>query len=211
MSYTEVAHDYLWGKDVGMGFTFDARGDMLAAISIHVREEGDSNTQGDMVADAMLSRQGDIIVGYHKNEAERDKQVQEHLKAAQTELQHMWDCYQKKQRGTSDYVKYLGCTAELEIPGSVMKQINGYLHAASEDEYQSEDHTITYTVQFPDGKEMDIKCCGTQDGPSWTEAVLFDEYGNQLCCTEPDYSFDGPWELQYEDTLYTVNIKTDPT
>ena len=54
MSYTEVAHDYLWGKDVGMGFTFDARGDMLAAISIHVREEGDSNTQGDMVADSSL-------------------------------------------------------------------------------------------------------------------------------------------------------------
>ena len=92
-----------------------------------------------------------------------------------------------------------------------MKQINGYLHAASKDEYQSEDHTITYTVQFPDGKEMDIKCCGTQDGPSWTEAVLFDEYGNQLCCTEPDYSFDGPWELQYEGICYTVNIKTDPT
>ena len=174
MTYTEVAHDYLWGKDVGMGFTFDARGDMLAAISIHVREEGDSNTQGDMVADAMLSRQGDIIVGYHKNEAERDKQVQEHLKAAQTELQHMWDCYQKKQRGTSDYVKYLGCTAELEIPGSVMKQINGYLHAASKDEYQSEDHTITYTVQFPDGKEMDIKCAA---GPR------MDRPGLRLSCS----------------------------
>ena len=49
------------------------------------------------------------------------------------------------------------------------------------------------------------------DKPSWTEAVLFDEYGNQLCCTEPGDSFDGPWELQYEGILYTVKIKTDPT
>ena len=92
-----------------------------------------------------------------------------------------------------------------------MERIKGYLNTASGHESQGEKYSIIYTVQFPDGKQMDIKCCVRQDEPSWTEAVLFDEYGNQLCCTEPDYSFDGPWELQYEDTLYTVNIKTDPT
>ena len=92
-----------------------------------------------------------------------------------------------------------------------MEQINGYLHAASEDAYQSEDHTITYTVQFADGKQMDIKCCGCQDEPSWTEAVLFDEDGSQLCCTEPGDSFDGPWELQHAGIRYTVTIKTEHT
>ena len=92
-----------------------------------------------------------------------------------------------------------------------MEQISGYLHAASEDAYQSENHTITYTVQFPDGKQMDIKCCGCQDEPSWTEAVLFDEDGSQLCCTEPGDSFDGPWELQYEGIRYTATIKTEHT
>ena len=71
--------------------------------------------------------------------------------------------------------------------------------------------TITYTVQFPDGKQMDIKCCGCQDEPSWTEAVLFDEDGSQLCCTEPGDSFDGPWELQYAGIRYTVTIKTEHT
>ena len=68
-----------------------------------------------------------------------------------------------------------------------------------------------YTVQFPDGKQMDIKCCGCQDEPSWTEAVLFDEDGSQLCCTEPGDSFGGPWELQYEGIRYTVTIKTEHT
>ena len=101
--------------------------------------------------------------------------------------------------------------AELEIPRDAMEQINGYLHAASEDAYQSEDHTITYTVQFPDGKQMDIKCCGCQDEPSWTEAVLFDADGSQLCCTEPGDSFDGPWELQYAGIRYTVTIKAEHT
>ena len=108
-------------------------------------------------------------------------------------------------------LRRLGYTAELEIPRDAMEQISGYLHAASEDAYQSEDHTISYTVQFPDGKQMDIKCCGCQDEPSWTEAVLFDEDGSQLCCTEPGDSFDGLWELQYEGIRYTVTIKTKHT
>ena len=115
------------------------------------------------------------------------------------------------QRQAAVHVKSLGRTAELEIPRDAMEQISGYLHAASEDAYQSEDHTITYTVQFPDGKQMDIKCCGCQDEPSWTEAVLFDEDGSQLCCTEPGDSFDGPWELQYAGIRYTVTIKTEHT
>ena len=70
---------------------------------------------------------------------------------------------------------------------------------------------LSYTVQFPDGKQMDIKCCGCQDEPSWTEAVLFDADGSQLCCTEPGDSFDGPWELQYEGIRYTATIKTEHT
>lgn len=84
--------------------------------------------------------------------------------------------------------------------------INGYINATSEDEYQSEDETITYTAKFPDGKEMDVKCCGCQDGPSWTEAVLFTPSGYELVCTEPSYGFDGPWIIEYNGITYIADV-----
>ena len=61
------------------------------------------------------------------------------------------------------------CATVLTIPRSVMDQINDYLNADTEDAYQGEDNTITYTAHFPDGKEMDVKCCGCRDESSWTE------------------------------------------
>ena len=154
-----------------------------------------------MVANVLLSRHGDIIVDFHDNGVRMDQQVLEHIAEAKTDLRRIWEEYTAAQRQAAVHVKSLGCTAELEIPRDAMEQINSYLHAASEDAYQSEDHTITYTVQ----------CCGCQDEPSWTEAVLFDEDGSQLCCTEPGDSFDGPWELQYAGIRYTVTIKTEHT
>lgn len=63
--------------------------------------------------------------------------------------------------------------AKLLIPSRCLAVINGYLNAEREGEFQGEDNTIIHTVSFPDGKFMDIKCCGCQDESSWTEAVLF--------------------------------------
>lgn len=211
MQFAEISHDYIWSEVVENGLSRRASGPLLAAVSIDAWETGDDDEEGRVVANVLLSRHGDIIVDFHDNGVRMDQQVLEHIAEAKAELRRIWEEYSAAQRQAASHVKSLGCTAELEIPRDVMDQINGYLHATSEDEYQDEDHTITYTVEFPYGKQMDIKCCGCQDEPSWTEAVLFDEYGNQLCCTEPDYSFDGPWELQYEGIYYTVNIKTDPT
>lgn len=53
--------------------------------------------------------------------------------------------------------------AKLLIPSRRLAVINGYLNAEQEDEFQGEDNTIIHTVSFPDGKFMDIKCCGCQD------------------------------------------------
>lgn len=95
------------------------------------------------------------------------------------------------------------------VPAKVMEQINGYLTAQSQDEYQGEDNTITYTAKFPDGKEMDIKCCGCRDEASWTEAVLFDEQGNELTYTEVEEEFAGPWLLTHQGVTYIAVIQTE--
>ena len=94
----------------------------------------------------------------------------------------------------------------LIVSESAFEKIRGYLEAKDENEYQGEDNTITYTGTFDNGYQMDVKCCGCQDEPSWTEAVLFNQKGYELCCTDPDDDFEGEWRLEYDNEIYIVNI-----
>ena len=87
--------------------------------------------------------------------------------------------------------------------------INGYLNAQSEGEYQDENYTISNTVFFPDGKQMEVKCCGCQGESSWAEAVLFDEHGNELVCSETSDEYEGTWDLMHDGILYTAIMKTE--
>lgn len=84
--------------------------------------------------------------------------------------------------------------------------VNGYLQAKNAEEFQDEDYTISHTVVFPDGKQMDVKCCGAQEECSWTEAVLFDENGCELCCSEVSDRYDGTWELEYQGRRYVAIV-----
>ena len=91
------------------------------------------------------------------------------------------------------YVKYL------QIPKSEAETISGYL--------QGEDHTISHTVVFRDGMQMDIKCCGAKDDCSWTEAVLFDKNGCEVCCSEVSDRYNGTWELEDQDRRYVAIVR----
>lgn len=98
---------------------------------------------------------------------------------------------------------------ELKISNAELAIIQGYLNACRDEDYQNEDENITNTVEFPDGKQMDIKCCGVQDGPSWTEAVLFDQHGQQLAYTEVCEHYMGSWELEHDGIIYAVDVTTE--
>lgn len=98
------------------------------------------------------------------------------------------------------------CKTTLEVDPALLKVIDQYLHADTPDKYQDEDHTISCTATFLDGRQMDIKCCGSQSGPSWTEAVLFDQYGEELCMSDPEEEFDGEWSLECDGITYEVNV-----
>ena len=100
--------------------------------------------------------------------------------------------------------------AKVVIPRSLMEMVESYLSAASEDEYQGEDNTITVTLKTPDGYEIDLKCCGCRDAASWTEAVLF-LFGSEECCTEPEGEFDGEWELESLTASYELNVVKSET
>lgn len=72
--------------------------------------------------------------------------------------------------------------------------------ALTKDGYFGEDDTISITITFLEGYEMDIKCCGVQyeeggNNVAWTEAVLFKD-GCEVACSEPSEEFFGEWELE---------------
>ena len=94
----------------------------------------------------------------------------------------------------------------LEISKAESEVIDRYLAAMDDEDYQGEDATIRHTAVFPDGKQMDIKCCGCQDEPSWTEAVLFDNHGFELCCSDVCDEYLGDWELEYAGVTYSVTV-----
>ncbi len=125
-------------------------------------------------------------------------------------MMRIWRNGKKRRKGTAKgQIHGKEYRTTVLVPAKVMEKINGYLTAQSQDQYQGEDNTIIYTAKFPDGKEMDIKCCGCRDEASWTEAVLFDEYGNELTCTEVEEEFAGPWQLTYQGVTYIAVVKTD--
>ena len=91
--------------------------------------------------------------------------------------------------------------------------INHYLTEEPEDWHDclDEEDTIVYGVQFDDGKEMDIKCCGVEyrEGESnlaWTEAVLFNENGSEICCTDVSDEYLGEWICETNGNDYVVNV-----
>lgn len=94
----------------------------------------------------------------------------------------------------------------LKLSSEELDTIYGFINASTKGEYQGEDRTIIHTVRFPDGKEMDIKCCGCKDESSWTEAVLLNTWADQLACSGVCDNFLGLWELKYDGITYSVNV-----
>ncbi len=82
----------------------------------------------------------------------------------------------------------------------------------SHDECMGEEETISNTVKFDDGTEMDIKICGVQYNEDkvsnlpWTEAVLFRD-GCELGYTEPSEEYEGMWFIKSDGNTYTVNVE----
>ena len=77
------------------------------------------------------------------------------------------------------------------------------------EELQGMGESLSETATFPDGFDMDIRCCGTEDD-SFTEAILYDSEGKEVALTEPCDTFTGCWELEDDttDTKYRVHVMT---
>ena len=57
----------------------------------------------------------------------------------------------------------------------------------------------TYTAQFDDGREVDVKLCiSDEENTNWCEAVLFD-HGCEIACSEVEEEFFGEWSFEVDD------------
>lgn len=88
--------------------------------------------------------------------------------------------------------------------------------ALSEAGHMGEDDTASESAHFDNGMVMDVKCCGSQDEPAWTEAVLFThglgDYSNTLfevAHTDPSDEFTGDWEIEYDGDTYRVTVEVE--
>lgn len=77
------------------------------------------------------------------------------------------------------------------------------------EELQGMGASLSETATFPDGFDMDIRCCGTEDD-SFTEAILYDSERKEVALTEPCDTFTGCWELEDDTTgtKYRVHVMT---
>lgn len=90
----------------------------------------------------------------------------------------------------------------IHITPSEAEEIKAFLAGTKA---QGHDDVFSKTVTFPDGKELDVKCCASSEGASWSEAVLFD-HGCEVCCSEPADIYQKNWALEYKETQYNVYV-----
>lgn len=81
-------------------------------------------------------------------------------------------------------------------------------HPQSEDECF--DSTMSFTADFGNGIEMNVKLCGVDyetggDNRPWTEAVLF-RNGSEIAHTDPDDRFFVIWGIESDDTRYRAVV-----
>ena len=105
---------------------------------------------------------------------------------------------------------------EILVPVDEAKTIENYLTAepSSAEECLPEDKAYTYTADFGDGWQMDIKVCGLQfeeggGNTAWSEAVLFKD-GVERCCSDPSEDLLGDWELEADGITFVTKVAYKP-
>jgi len=104
-------------------------------------------------------------------------------------------------------------TQRITIPKAVLDELNSIIKG--ELEIVDEDTIATYTANFGDGIEADIKVCGVSTTEEWNkeesctpyvDAVLFDN-GNQCGLLEPEFEqLDGEYIFEYDNEKYQVIV-----
>lgn len=104
-------------------------------------------------------------------------------------------------------------TISRNINDKINKALN-WTEGNNIDDRMDEDDKYSLTAKFPDGYEMDVEVCGVQyeegaghGNSAWTQAVLFNPRGGEVCHTEVEEEFLGVWCLEANDTSYFTRVE----
>lgn len=68
---------------------------------------------------------------------------------------------------------------------------------------------FVWTAKFPNGFEADVKVVSAsnpEEEPCWCEAVLFDDKGVEIMCSEPSDEPWDEWSFEHAGIEYVVNV-----
>ncbi len=88
--YTELRNDYSWGPAIDGSAYLPESGDMLATVTIDGWKTAQDDESGVVVANVILTKNGDIVVDFHDNGAWIDKEVLACISEAKAHLEEIW-------------------------------------------------------------------------------------------------------------------------
>ena len=94
----------------------------------------------------------------------------------------------------------------LLVNSAVVSEINGFLAVDKPVPDAGLDEVMnTFTANFGNGIEADIKFCNGDTGP-YIDAVLFQD-GSEVHVLEPSDILDGEYPFEYKDVTYVVDVR----
>lgn len=101
----------------------------------------------------------------------------------------------------------------LHLPQKELEEIAKMLitEPKDADECFGEDLKISHAVVFDNGMSMSIELCGVKfeegsDNLPWTQAVLYDVDGVELCFSEPSEEYEDEWTLEHDGDEFIVKV-----
>ena len=88
---------------------------------------------------------------------------------------------------------------------AVSKTMNAFINNCLNEPILQDGQVVARTVNFDDGLHMDIRCCGIDDKPAFTKAVLLNHHNEELCSTTSQ-KFVQHWQLQYKGDTYATDM-----
>ena len=96
--YSEIRHSHMFGPGIEPVRTSAYDADLFAGVSIDGWKTDDDNEPGEVVAQVLMTRKGDIVTAWIDNGARLTRSVLEAIEAAKQDLRSLWN--ETREEGT---------------------------------------------------------------------------------------------------------------
>lgn len=157
--FAEIRNNHMFGPAVEPGVTSPDEAGLFAGICIDGWKTGNDDETGEVIAQVLMSKSGDIITAWHNNGARLNKPVLNAIEEAKQALKSLWDeqttgkkyLYLKDSQGDLDLILVHNYDATFK---TTLNQVY-----ADWLETQSDNHDEIYAGLRAAGYELDVIPC----------------------------------------------------